>query len=499
MWVRSVAVAMATLLGVSCGTRIDERDSGSRSTGRTDSAVTSENPRDIDASEIQGAPLAESPSAEPPLGASKQGSLGGPVSNDTAGQESSRVPENGPGLPASGPASLNRSPSAPEGASKTDESIGTSIVPTPGGPKKGSPIIVGSVGTFSGPVGATLAPVVQGAQVWVKFINHKGGLNGHLVQLITYDDGGDTARHRSQVQQAVERDGVIAFLSNIEGASGEPSQEYITAKRIPVIGSEGSADYFYNSPMYFPQAPHGSANFSGAVNSAAQQLIPSGIKKLATLACVELQVCADADRIWAEESGQLGFEHVYRGRAGLAQPDFTAECLAMRNAGAEIILVGLDPASIGRLSLSCARQGYKPRYGSFASILTDQMKEDPNLDGMVGATNVFPYFQSGTPATDEFQRAMRDFGRNVASGVGPAQGWVSGKLFEKAAAAMPEPPNSEALLDALWRFRGDDLGGLTQPLTFHPNEPAQPLVCWFQVTIKDGSWMSPDGFRRHCL
>jgi branched-chain amino acid transport system substrate-binding protein len=236
-----------------------------------------------------------------------------------------------------------------------------------------SPAIVASVGSLSGPVGSVMAPVVEGVQVWVKSINARGGLSGHLVKLLVYDDSTDPARHRSQVQEAIEVKKVIAFVGNPEGFTGGASQDYITSKRVPVIGSETGSDHFYKSPMYFPQAPHGSANFRVAIRAAAQQTVPLGKVKLATITCAEVQQCEDADRVWAEDAPSLGFRHAYRGRAALTQPDFTAECLAARNAAAEVFLLGLDGASIGRVAASCARQGYRPIFGTFSGLILDRM------------------------------------------------------------------------------------------------------------------------------
>ena len=77
-------------------------------------------------------------------------------------------------------------------------------------------------------------PTVQGAQVWVRYTNEeRGGLNGHRVRLLIYDDGSDPARHQAQVRETVEQKRVIGFLQNGEPITGKGSLEYINSKRIP--------------------------------------------------------------------------------------------------------------------------------------------------------------------------------------------------------------------------------------------------------------------------
>jgi hypothetical protein len=80
------------------------------------------------------------------------------------------------------------------------------------GPATKSPVRVGVVGTFSGPVGALVKDTVTGIRVWGQDLNTRGGLNGHPVEILVGDDGGDPARFISLQQEFVEQKGVIAFL-----------------------------------------------------------------------------------------------------------------------------------------------------------------------------------------------------------------------------------------------------------------------------------------------
>jgi hypothetical protein len=215
---------------------------------------------------------------------------------------------------------------------------------------------VASVGTLSGVAGTVLKPIVEGAQLWVQHTNQAGGLGGHPVRFLVFDDGGDPARHRGQVREAVERHHAIAFLANVETLTGHASVDYLSRARVPVIGT----------------------------------------------------------------------------------------------------------------------------------------------DTATAATNVFPSFRSDTPATAEYQRARRTFGRGATGGEGPPLGWAAGKLLERAAAALDDPPTTGALLRGLWSIRADTLGGLTAPLTFVEGSPPVIRPCWFNIRLNDGAWTSPDAFALHC-
>jgi branched-chain amino acid transport system substrate-binding protein len=340
--------------------------------------------------------------------------------------------------------------------------------------------------------------LLTGLQVWLKDITKRGGLNGHPVRLLVYDDGGDPARHRAQAQEAVEREHVIAFVLDTAVFTGGSKTEYVTTKGIPVIGIGGAEAWVYTSPMYFPQASTGDAFSAMVAIGAARHFVPQGLKKFGTLVCSEAQGCPDAAAAFDKYEKAEGYSIVYRGRGSLAQPDFTAECLAARNAGVEVLSVSFDTNSLLRISASCARQGYRPRYIAPGGIAIESMKSSPDLEGMLVVSNGFPWFQDNTPASAEYQQAMRNFAPGASRGEGPPIGWTIGKLVERAGAQMPEPPTTAALLSGLWSIASDSLGGLTYPLTFVRDKKPTPTVCWYDLVIKNKSWVSPDGFKLSC-
>ena len=350
--------------------------------------------------------------------------------------------------------------------------------------------MIGTVGTLSGPLGNALKPQVDGLQAWVKWTNDRGGVKGHAVNLITADDGGDTARHRALVQEFVERRGVVAFVNNPEALSGQGSIEYLSGKGIPLIGSDTASDYFNTHPNYFPQAPSGSRMMLGMLAATANLMIPENKKKLGIIACAEAQVCRDADRIWSQQAAAYGFELVYDGKTSVAQPDFTAECLAARSAGVQVAILGMPGADMRRLAASCARQGIKFTYSLAAPDVKAEMADDPNFSNsaFVGF-NGFPWTERGTPATAEFQDVIAKYLR-IEPAAPTTLGWISGKLFEKVASTVTGPPSAQALLEGLWTIKNETLGGLTAPLTYTKGQPAQMPVCWFELVIKDGRWVA---------
>ena len=364
-------------------------------------------------------------------------------------------------------------------------------------PRVLSPIVIGSVGPLSGPLGAVQKAATDAVRVRLKIVNGQGGVNGHRVDYLVADDGFDPARHRARVQDLVETKGVIAFVQSWETAVGAGTVDYITTKHVPVIGSEGGASWFYTNPMYFPQAPHNPVLFEGYSRAAAQVLLPQRQKKIGLFVCVESPDCKSGAVEIEKHARAVGLEPVYRAESSLAAPDYTAECLNAQGAGVEAMLALTAPDAIRRFARSCARQSYRPRWVVHATNYDPPMIQDENLVDSYVTTSSFAW-TDGTPKSVEFVSAMQQYLPGVQLLGSHALGWVSAKLFERAARGLSEPPTSAGVLDGLWSLNNEDLGGLTMPLTFRRDQLAPRTACWTLMTIQKERLVALDGGKRMC-
>ena len=499
-------VLLLTVLGSGCGTRVTRPTDAASSPLAPGSPGASSGPavgHGLDPGAVvgEGIPEAASGSAESPASVAPAAGTGatrpartttgaGAVSPSASDPSEKLVPERRQGTPTAGqPGTPVTTTSIPNLGAGTG--AGT-VAP------QRSVVRIGNVGTYSGPAGGLLANFLHGVQLWVKLVNARGGINGHPVALSVADDGADPARHRAAVQDLVENRHVLAFVGNIAPFSGQSAVQYLEAKRIPVVGMSTGESWAYTTPMYFPQATSGPALTTSLYGSFAQQMLAQGKQKLGVMACTEAQLCRDFYDQAEKESSPRGIQVVYKARVSLAQPDFTAECLSAQRAGVQVLFLAADGNSQHRVAASCARQGFRPIFATGAQGIFDDFKDDPNLsDSFISNSVTFPVFQDNTPATTEFQATLKRYGAGSQE-AGVSIGWVAGKLFERAALNMGEPPTTDAILKGLWAIKNDDLGGLTQPLTFNENQKAVPVSCWWNVTIVKNQWASPDNYRRTC-
>lgn len=365
-----------------------------------------------------------------------------------------------------------------------------------GGSASGEPIRIASVGTTSGPVGAAIGAGVPAVQAWAAHVNANGGIGGRPIEVLTADDGGDPSRHRAIVQEMVERRGVIAFVYNPAALSGQSAVDYLERERVPVIGSEGGNPWFHTSPMMFAQM----ATDHVLADSFAKQIAAmTDLRKIAIFPCAEIQSCTTATRAEAFEA--QGFDVVMHQPASLASTSYASQCQSAQNRGAEIMLLGMDGQSVMRFADNCSSIGFEPLWGIVGQAVIDAHLEKPNLDGAVVATPVAPWFEDRVPGVGEFIQAMSTYAPAAPRNGAAMQGWVAAKLFEAAVRGADDPTTSEGVLNGLYGLNGNDLGGLTYPMTFSPddeNHSHRNQPCWYAAEIQSGQFVSRDGGKRHC-
>jgi branched-chain amino acid transport system substrate-binding protein len=274
--------------------------------------------------------------------------------------------------------------------------------------------------------------------------------------------------------------------------------QYLTQKRVPVIGSELGGQWFYTSPMFFPQTSSGLALTYVNIAGIARYVVPKGKTKVATLTCQEAQFCTDANRIWPQMAPSFGLQVVSQGRASLAQPDFTSECLSAKNANAQVLLMAMDTNSVGRIASACSRVDFHPVFSFATTVTVDRMRSDPNLEGTVLALPLAPWFQASNPSIAQYRDTMARYSPGNTVTASGENGWAAAKLFELAGTRGSDPTTSAGILDGLWSMKNETLGGLIPAVTFTKDQNAPDVKCWSVVVITGGQFTAPEGGQMHC-
>jgi branched-chain amino acid transport system substrate-binding protein len=365
-----------------------------------------------------------------------------------------------------------------------------------------APIVVGQSGGFSGLIGQTSIGMRTGMAVWAKWVNSRGGIQCHPVQLYQKDDASDPAKAAANVQDLVENKKAVAIVGLDTPIVVAAAADAARRLNVPVVGGDLSAPDWFADPILFPSGGAIVPVLAAAVTQAVQD---SGKKKIAFLTCVEAVACnfiaKNADQIAAPSKAQV----VLKQGVSLTQPDFSAECQNAKKAGAEIVFVGTDGSALQRLASSCARVSYTPLLTAAGLAASANAVADPNVRkfGLYVGTAQVPFVATGTPALDDFHVAHKQFTGADAGDSASMFGWASGKLFEAAvnavaAAARVGAVDSRLVFSGLYKLKNETLGGLTGPLSF-PEGKARPRVtCGAAFLVTSEGTKAPNNSKLSC-
>lgn len=367
--------------------------------------------------------------------------------------------------------------------------------PAPGAPGKPgtaaakAPILFGTMGTGSGVIGRAVQPIITANKAWSADVNARGGLAGHPVKLIFGDDGGDPAAALAIAKRMVEQDKVVAFIGTYLVTTTPAVTPYLEQVGVPMIGGPGGNEIEDHSPMVFNPQIGSDEALGHAIHLAV--VSQSDKRKMAILYCREASSCKQQRDRALQFASLYGVTIVYEAQVSIAQPDFTAEVISARNAGAEIVTMLTDEQTIVRVARSAKRQGWSPVVtGTYTA--NAEVVQQPDAEGVLGMAATVPYRSS--PKMVPYLEAVKRYVPDGALGGYGATAWVQLKLIERLSVGFADRnPTTQDYLDALYALRGETIGGLVPPITFNQGPHAHVNMCGYPIKVVNAKLTAPLG------
>jgi len=371
----------------------------------------------------------------------------------------------------------------------------------PGAAATGAPIKIGTLGSYSGPQAASLGSMDDSMKAWAAWTNAHGGVNGHPVELTVYDEANDPAKAKSFADKLIA-DKVVAFVG-IGSAVTSAFAKAVTDAGVPVIGSTDFQAEFASNPMFFPVGTQIFTMVYGALAEAKK----AGVKKVGTLPCAEAEVCIQFAGLFTAIGKVVGVDASYSQKITVSQPNYQAVCLAAKKAGVDGLVVLENAATVLRVADSCAQQGYKPKQINTACTAGIAWENQPSMEGTVSTHSDAVPVAGQVQAINDMNAALDQYAPGVRTGtqynVCDSEAWAGGEVFKAAweKGNLGADGTSAQLIDALYTFKGETLGGLTPPLTYAPVKGAAPafITCWFTQTITDGKFTAANDGASQCI
>lgn len=369
----------------------------------------------------------------------------------------------------------------------------------PSGPP-GAPIVVGSIGSYSGLEAASLGATDATIRAWQDYTNATGGINGHPVKVITEDDQGNPALAAQLVKQLVEQDHVQALVGSTSTVT-ESFQKYILANHVPVIGSAEFQQDYTTNPMFFATGTQAVMFDYGLLVEAKA----AGVKSIGVLPCAEVAACSLGAKLIGGLGQIVGINVPYVQQITVSQPSYQAQCLAAKSKGVDGLVIVENAATVLNAANQCNQQGYKPRELNVSATTGLSWEHQTAMDGTITTQSNPVLADTSIPALQTFHQALAKYAPSVTTGPQyneiDASVWAGGQTFKLAAERAKLTPTSTPtnVLHGLYTFKNETVDGLTPPLTYTPGKPAF-ITCWFPQEIKNGTFTPlTTSAKPHCI
>ena len=344
------------------------------------------------------------------------------------------------------------------------------------------PIVIGQSAAFSGPAAQLGIQMNAGAKVYIDSVNANGGVNGHLLELRTLDDGYEPDRCAANTAKFI-KDDVFALLGYVGTPTCVAALPLVNQARIPFFGpftgAEALRDPF--SKVVF----HLRASYYDETALIVKQLTALGLNNIAVF-------------YQNDAYGKAGLEGVTRAlKARNMAPVAlgTVERNTVDVAKAVSTIVAAAPHAVVQISAykSCAafiREARKAGYGgtfynvSFVGTqaLADELGRDGN--GIV-VSQVVPYPYTGSsPIAREFQEAARRGGTAAQVNYSSMEGYLAAKVFVEGLRRAGRTPTREQLVAGLESIQRADFGGFN--VDFSPSRHVASSFVDLSMLTQDG-------------
>src|SRR5262249_45288281 len=124
----------------------------------------------------------------------------------------------------------------------------------------------------------------------------------------------------------------------------------LASAKIPVFAGPTAS----MNPMIFWAGQSSSGTSNGQTTIAVAKA--AGAKNIGTFYCVETPTCATGLKGLEAAAKAAALPVAYKASITTAQPNFTAQCVAAKQAGVEALSIGEQPTTIARAAADCDKQ-----------------------------------------------------------------------------------------------------------------------------------------------
>ena len=349
-----------------------------------------------------------------------------------------------------------------------------------------------TIGNVSTQTAGLFTGAVVGTEAYAAYVNSQGGVNGRRILVAPADDRFEGAINKEAVQSVIQSDFASVGGLSLEDSFSEPL----------IAADPGFPDVSASLDPTTQKLPN---NFSPLPASNGwptgpllyfKHKFPTKIAHTATI----IADLPSTELAWSEEKAamdHLGYSVLYDPALSPTTTDFTAQVVAMKDAGVQILFLEQEPQNYASaIFRDLDQQNFHPVVvlgaPSYSSLLIGNAGGPQAVNGayLEEASSLYlgedeAQIPTITTLNTWIQKASPGFSPDFFTLIG----WLCAELFVDALRHAGTDPSRGSLLQALRKITTFDSGNLV-PVT----NPAGkvPVTCYLLGQVEDGKFQRLD-------
>jgi branched-chain amino acid transport system substrate-binding protein len=319
----------------------------------------------------------------------------------------------------------------------------------------GAPIRIGSIVTQSGAI--NFKSSAQGTKAYLDMVNANGGIDGHKIELIQYDDQLSASTGQSEFKSLATQ-GIFTYAAFNAPATEGGLKQLLDGTGIPLLGSYGMYDEFHDNLAFSFTAA--SVHYGYEMGAYLKKL---GVKKPALIYVTnaDSRVNAQVDSGFTQGFGAAPTYKAVKQPTDSYQNDVTQ----MRINGVDGLASVLDVGSYQRFLQAAGSYAQQLKHVADPLFDVPAIKSLSNSDGTYVASDL-EFVDSSNPKVQAYSKAVTTaFGSAAQIDYIGLVGWMDAALLVDALKSMHGVYTKAGLVKAVEGLGTYDTG-ISSPLLF---------------------------------
>jgi branched-chain amino acid transport system substrate-binding protein len=355
-------------------------------------------------------------------------------------------------------------------------------------------IVFGQSAAFDGPAAALGLGMREGILAAFNEANANGGVNGHKLELVSYDDGYEPEKAIANTKRLINDDAVFALIGEVGTPTSNAVQPIATEAGVPFIGPFTGAGFLRDPSL------KNVINIRGSYDQETEAWIEHltkdlGISKIAILYQDDTFGRAGLSGV-QKAMDKRGMKLVAEGTYERNTTAVKTALLAIRAANPEaVVMVGAYKPCAEFIKLA-RKLKMDAVFVNISFVGSNALAKELGPDGKgVVVTQVVPFPEdTGIPLVARYQKALKAANANAEVGFVSLEGYMVGELVIQGLQKLQGPITRDALLSTIKQVGTFDLGGVT--LSYGPEDNQGMDQVFLTVIQADGSFKPVDRLQR---